>query len=155
MLLSCLESAACIFVVCCARVRTGQRYDLLRVRRAGRARGPQIWKYAYALETKPLLWGGKLKVVWALNGPRGGLEVCEDGRPVVVMADDDVKAQANYEEIHFDNAGYVQVMQVVPEPPREWGWRTRGTYVLPRMALPKPAEVHGMDGFTFFVAPGR
>lgn len=31
--------------------------------------------YAYALETKVLVWGGSLRVLWAKYGEFGGLEV--------------------------------------------------------------------------------
>ena len=46
-----------------------QPYQLIRVRKAGR----QEWRFCYALEKKGLVWGGSLKIAWAIDGARGGV----------------------------------------------------------------------------------
>ena len=38
-----------------------------------------VWRYAYALETKKLEWGGTLRVLWAKHGEYGGLDVDANG----------------------------------------------------------------------------
>lgn len=49
------------------------------IRLKPRAKPGVVWRHAYALETKKLVWGGSLKLLWAKHGEFGGVDVDADG----------------------------------------------------------------------------
>ena len=72
-------------------------YQFIRVRRGGAG---AFWLYAYSLENRGLVWGGSLKIAWALDGMYGGLELDQDhGTPAINL----------YDKTGLDNPNYAEV----------------------------------------------
>ena len=135
-------------------------YELLRVRKGGFR---QSWLYCYALERSLVQWGGKLRVCWALDGPRGGIEVFRDGAPVIAPkgarssykdepSDDETHVAS---EIEFDQDSYAYAERwIAEEPPERWIPRPLPNKRLlgARRAHPVHQSVGGMDGFVFIAS---
>ena len=56
---------------------TVQAWQFIRLKK--RTAPGVVWRYAYALEAKKLVWGGSLRLLWAKHGEYGGLDVDADG----------------------------------------------------------------------------
>ena len=65
------------------------------------AKGAIAFRCAYSLENRIVDdYGQRLRVAWALDGPRGGVECDEHGAPIISPADEDTD-HPNFERIRF------------------------------------------------------
>ena len=147
-------------------------YQFIRVRRGGAG---AFWLYAYSLENRGLVWGGSLKIAWALDGMYGGLELDQDhGTPAINLYDKTGLDNPNYAEVRdacmhsahnfilcsshaylassqiwFDDMNFVYAEPATPAV-REGGGRPRVLRATHRIGEPVKTKVNGMSGFVFF-----
>ena len=140
-----------------------RRYDLLKLRpnydesSPKEAKGAIAFRCAYSLENRIVDdYGQRLRVAWALDGPRGGVECDEHGAPIISPADEDTD-HPNFERIRFyppglGFKGYEFIEKLQPEPPvvlerKKGGWYSSHVHT----AHPVECSVNGDLGFTFLV----
>ena len=69
-----------------------------------------FWLYAYSLENRGLVWGGSLKIAWALDGMYGGLELADEaGLRLALGLHLGTPAINLYDKTGLDNPNYAEV----------------------------------------------
>lgn len=138
-----------------------RRYDLLKLRPVYEpgdtsSKGAVVFRCAYALESLVIRdYGQRLRVAWALDGPRGGIECDEHGAPVISPTNEDPD-HPNYERIRFyppdlGFKGYEFIEKLHPEPRDVLDRSKHGLYSHVTTAHPVECSVLGDAGFTFLV----
>ena len=126
---------------------TVRKFQFIRLKR--RQAPGVVWRYAYALETKVLLWGGTLNLIWAKHDEHGGLRTGSDGAPLVALrgiADENINIE-DVEEVEFSNTGFPYIEPAVPQPLDAPSKLAPG---LERIVTPEIGALWGTPGFVFF-----